>query len=349
MERPQSAGALDSPCRRVAETPLIPAAIFTISTRASTGQRCTITGGGPASASPFNAPASSHRRGRGACASPIRPASITIRARNKCNVQRWRRKSGRVHRGRKKSSRRCLPHRLQSGRQTSTRDMIEGQPGSGIGQPGRKFAGASSLWPPASNGYPYEYPWDNLALCNGLAKEIASDIRGTPKLPLQATTYHPSTNQLAGESAGWRRISDHSRGWLRPENRSANRRCASPTRRRNGLARRDLPMTGIVCSDSATAQWCCRRALQPAHYGSSPATNYSHSSDSDWMSQFLCLRQETTATVRAFYGGHCDMAWTTSPLWNTGRRIVPDTATCEFHPGQHHGRNKEVFYELAKK
>jgi hypothetical protein len=192
-----------------------------------------------------------------------------------------------------------------------TRDMIEGQPGSGIGQPGHKLLGLVTL-ASGSNGYPYEYPWDNLALCNGLAKEVASDTRGNPSYPY--SDYIPSINHnwfaspLGG--AGYQTFP-----WMV----AAGTFCKSPTRfpdsTQNGCPA-GSSNDGIVCVDSVLLNGVAGGTFnRPTTVFTSDS--YSHSADSDWISQFFVFARNSNGDRAAFYGGHCNMPDHIS-LWNPG-------------------------------
>lgn len=191
-----------------------------------------------------------------------------------------------------------------------SRDMIEGQPGSGIGQPGRKLLGFVTLGS-GSNGYPYEYPWDNLALCDGLAKEIASDIRGTP--------YYPYSNYVPSINNNWLASPLGGAGYQTfPWMVAAGTFCKSPIRfpdsTQNGCPS-GSSNDGIVCADSALFNNVAGGTFnRPTNSFASDA--YSHTADSDWISQTIVF-DRNNGDRSAFYNGHCDMRQAIS-LWNPG-------------------------------
>ena len=180
------------------------------------------------------------------------------------------------------------------------RDMIEGQTGSGIGMPSRKLLGLVTLATP-NNGYPYEYPWDNWGVCDGLGKEIASDIRTSPA-NYPYSPYIPSinTNWFASPlgGAGYQAFP-----WLV----AAGTFCKSPIRfpdsTQNGCPA-GSSNDGIVCTDSALIDDFPGGSFnRPTSTFSSDA--YSHTAVNDFEAQLLGYLNGGNKS--AFYGGNCDM------------------------------------------
>jgi hypothetical protein len=181
-----------------------------------------------------------------------------------------------------------------------SRDMIEGQIGSGIGQPGRKLLGLMTLATP-NNGFPYEYPWDNWGICNGLGREIASDIRNSPA-DYPYSPYIPSINNnwLASPLGG---AGYQSFPWLV----AAGTFCKSPIRfpdsTQNGCPA-GSSNDGIVCTDSVLLN------NVPGGNFNRPTTTfssdaYSHTANNDFEAQLLGYLNGGNKS--AFYGGSCDM------------------------------------------
>jgi hypothetical protein len=196
------------------------------------------------------------------------------------------------------------------------RDMIEGQPGSGIDGNAHKLLGLVTL-ATGNNGYPYEYPWDNLALCDGLAKEIASDIRGNPaSYPFNGQyIQHINANWLNGllGGAGYKPFP-----WLA----AAGAFCKSPIRfpdsTQNGCPA-GSSNDGVVCADSALLA-----GLTAPTYGNfnRPTStfvgaDYSHSSERNHIAQFLVYDRNSNGDASAFYNGHCNMPDHIS-MWDPG-------------------------------
>jgi hypothetical protein len=193
------------------------------------------------------------------------------------------------------------------------RDMIEGQQGSGIGKPGRKLLGLVTLGT-GNNGYPYEYPWDNAAVCDGIAKEIASDLRSSPANYPYNGQYIQSinTNWVKGllGGAGYQTFS-----WMA----AAGTFCKSPIRfpdsTQNGCPA-GSSNDGIVCADSALFTGV------PGGSFNRPTTIfasdlYSHTADNDPITQFFVFDTNSNGDRSAFYNGHCNMPDHIS-LWNPG-------------------------------
>lgn len=180
------------------------------------------------------------------------------------------------------------------------RDMIEGQTGSGIGLPGRKLLGLVTLATP-NNGYPYEYPWDNWGVCDGLGKEIASDIRTSPA-NYPYSPYIPSinTNWFASPlgGAGYQAFP-----WLVAAGTFCKSSIRFPDSTQNGCPA-GSSNDGIVCTDSALIDNFPGGSFnRPTSTFSSDA--YSHTAVDDFEAQLLGYLNGGNKS--AFYGGNCDM------------------------------------------
>lgn len=191
------------------------------------------------------------------------------------------------------------------------RDMIEGQIESGIGQPGHKLLGLVTLGT-GNNGYPYEYPWDNLALCDGLAKEIGSDIRSSPaNYPYSNYIQSINNNWLGGllGGAGYQTFP-----WMV----AAGTFCKSPIRFPDSI-QNGCPLgssnDGIVCADSALLN-----GVPGGNFNRPTSTfasdSYSHTADNNWIEQIIVF-SKNNGDRSAFFGGFCDMPQHLS-LWNPG-------------------------------
>ncbi|MGC2696179.1 MAG: immunoglobulin domain-containing protein [Candidatus Angelobacter sp.] len=193
------------------------------------------------------------------------------------------------------------------------RDMIEGQPGSHIGTPGHKLLGLVTLGT-GNNGYPYEYPWDNAAICDGIAKEIASDTRTSPASYPYNGQYIQSINNnwLASPLGG---AGYQSFPWLV----AAGTFCKSPIRfpdsTQNGCSA-GSSNDGIVCADSALLNGVPGGNFnRPTSIFASDL--YSHTADNDPITQFFVFDENSNGDRSAFYNGHCNMPDHMS-LWNPG-------------------------------
>jgi hypothetical protein len=189
------------------------------------------------------------------------------------------------------------------------RDMIEGQTGAHIGPPSRRLLGLITLATP-NNGYPYEYPWDNFGICDGLGKEIASDIRTSPA-NYPYSNYIPSINAnwLAGPlgGAGYQPFP-----WLA----AAGTFCKSPIRfpdsTQNGCPA-GSSNDGIVCADSALMGVSGGNFNRPTSFFA--GDDYSHSSERNPAAQLLIFDQNSNGDYSAFYNGNCSMPDHIS-IWN---------------------------------
>ncbi|HEY6348905.1 MAG TPA: fibronectin type III domain-containing protein [Candidatus Angelobacter sp.] len=192
------------------------------------------------------------------------------------------------------------------------RDMIEGQQESNIGTPGHKLLGLVTLGT-GNNGYPYEYPWDNIAICDGLAKEIASDIRSSPAgYPFNGQYIkHINDNWLASPLGG---AGYQSFPWLA----AAGTFCKSPIRfpdsTQNGCPA-GSSNDGVVCADSALFSGVPGGSFnRPTSTFASDI--YSHSADRNPWAQLLVF-DTNNGDYSAFYNGQCSMPDHIS-LWNPG-------------------------------
>jgi fibronectin type 3 domain-containing protein len=185
------------------------------------------------------------------------------------------------------------------------RDMIEGQQGAGIGQ-GRKLLGLVTLATP-NNGFPYEYPWDNWGICDGLGKEIASDLRASPP-------YYPYSPYIPSINHNWVASPLGGAGYQAfPWMVAAGTFCQSPIRfpdsTQNGCPAGSTN-DGAICTDSALFNGISGPYNMPTTYFTSDA--YSHSADPNFFLQLLNGGNDSL-----YYGGNCDMRQHIS-IWDPG-------------------------------